>query len=132
MRHKVKLAWSLRGSFAGALLACAVLALGTGCVPATPVRPPYGVIFTNYQAPLQTDMGREGATLAPANLRHGVSETHRLGLPLQYAAYSVAWGDAAIRAAAANGGITKVYFADYETFMLLGVYTDFRVHVYGE
>src|ERR1035441_2201218 len=44
----------------------------------------------------------------------------------------VATGDSSIKAAAANGGITKISHVDYHTTSILGVYAKTTVTVYGE
>jgi hypothetical protein len=45
----------------------------------------------------------------------------------------VAWGDASYEAAARNGNITVLKHADQEIFqVLLGVYSRWRVVVYGD
>jgi hypothetical protein len=44
----------------------------------------------------------------------------------------VATGDSSIKAAAANGGITKISHVDYHTTAVLGVYAKTTVTVYGE
>ena len=44
----------------------------------------------------------------------------------------VATGDASIKTAAANGGITKIAHVDYHTTSVLGVYAKTTVTVYGE
>ena len=41
-------------------------------------------------------------------------------------------GDASVEAAAANGGITKIRYADYEILNVLGIYREFEVRVSGD
>lgn len=130
------------------LIAGAVLLL-CGCFPKTPVRPPSGVIYSSYKAPLQVNFMEKqsaqtptdasapsgtGATaaFAPTNVggKVGISETKYLYIP--FVGLSFGWEDAAIKKAAENGGLKKVYFADYETFWVLGIYCNFKVYAYGE
>jgi hypothetical protein len=44
----------------------------------------------------------------------------------------VAIGDASIRTAMKNGDITKVHHIDHETLCVLGIYSQYKVVVYGE
>ncbi len=44
----------------------------------------------------------------------------------------VAAGDASIKAACANGGITKIHHVDYHVTSVLGVWCKTTVTVYGE
>jgi hypothetical protein len=44
----------------------------------------------------------------------------------------VATGDSSIKAAAANGGITKISHVDYHVTAVLGLYVETTVTVYGE
>ena len=43
-----------------------------------------------------------------------------------------ATGDSSIKAAAANGGITKISHVDYHTTSVLGLWAKTTVMVYGE
>jgi hypothetical protein len=40
--------------------------------------------------------------------------------------------DASIEAAARQGGLDEVAYADYEMMNVLGVYSEFTVHAYGK
>lgn len=44
----------------------------------------------------------------------------------------VAWGDASIKAAMDQGGITKVHHVDVKCMSVLGIYTKTETIVYGE
>lgn len=44
----------------------------------------------------------------------------------------VAFDDASIQKAAKNGGLSKIYYADYEAKSVLGVFGMFTTKVYGE
>lgn len=91
----------------------------TGCLGA-PVVPPYGIVYTNYKAPLDVDY--DPTTIGG---KDGYSQTESvLGL--------VAWGDASGAAAAEDAGIKTIHHADYEYFNVLGVYQRYRTVVYGE
>lgn len=103
-------------ALAGALAITAGL---SGCLVA-PVMPPPGLIFTEYKAPLDYDQ-----QASQVGTREGRSETISiLGL--------VALGDASIREAARDGGITTIHGADYEYFNVIGVYQRYNTIVYGD
>lgn len=103
-----------------------VVALCAGCAAwKAPVVPPAGGIYTHYSAPLTLN-----DTPAPVCQKHGQSATSYFAL--FYPFYSGAWGDAALQAAAKDGGITKIHYADYEVLSVLGVYAEFTVRAYGE
>jgi hypothetical protein len=44
----------------------------------------------------------------------------------------VTWGDSSIDTARKNGQIKKIYYVDYDTFGILGVYAKVTTKVYGE
>ena len=44
----------------------------------------------------------------------------------------VATGDSSIKTAAANGGITKIKYVDYEVENILGIYGKYTTVVYGD
>lgn len=98
---------------------CFAVVLMSGCMVA-PVVPPAGGIYNDWKAPLNYE--QQGNQFG---LKTGTASTGSiLGL--------VAWGDGSIRAAAANGGITKVNNADYEYFNVIGIYQRYTTIVYGE
>ncbi len=102
------------------------LALGGGCAfPRAPVVPPIGWLYTNYKAPLMTDYN--GTELGP---KKGAAKTQYLLIPSLW--MDIAWGDAAIKRAVEDGGITNVKAADYEFMQILGMYAEFTVHAYGD
>lgn len=111
------------------LLAFGCLALlglsGCGTYFVAPVRPPAGGIFTRYQAPLSTDFDRTAVCE-----RKGSAKTRYVMDPF-LTGMSFAWEDAMIEEAAANGNIQTVEYADYEYFNILGIYSEFTVHAYG-
>jgi hypothetical protein len=106
-------------SILSVFMACGVLALLQGCLTA-PVIPPLGKAYSDVKAPLSINYN-------PTNVgrKFGKSESISiLGL--------VATGDASTQAAAANGGISKIDFADYAYYNVLGVYQRYVTIVYGE
>lgn len=97
-----------------AVLGALALAAG-GCV--TYSGPFQGALFTNVKTPV-------GAGDSVGDTRMGkASVTGILG---------VALGDASIKTAASNGGISKIHHVDSETFSILGVYVKTTTVVYGE
>lgn len=97
----------------------ATLSLALGCAVTAPVVPPPALI-QNYQAPLDLDHQETSR-----GEKRGVSAVQNvLGI--------VSWGDASIRAAAEQGGITTIESADYEFFGVLGVYSRYTTVVYGD
>jgi hypothetical protein len=44
----------------------------------------------------------------------------------------VDWGDGAIGKIANEHGIKTVHYADLETLIILGIFTQYTVHIYGE
>ena len=111
-------------------LAALLFISSTGCGNAflwrTPVKPPVGVLFTQYSAPMTTEPGG-----VPATGKVGTASTFYVRDPL-ITGFDVAWEDASIEAAAEEGGISQVYYADYEVLQVLGVFGEFRTRVYGE
>jgi hypothetical protein len=110
------------------LLASTVLALGlAGCAAyQAPVRPPQGLLFTTITAPLSTNFKS-----TPVCTKRGVAETTYLRDPL-FTGLSFAWGEAGVKEAAMNGGLTAVEYADYEYMLAFGIFGKFRVIAYGQ
>ena len=51
---------------------------------------------------------------------------------LRYNSYlRVIWDENSIGSLAKEAGFREIYYADLETFSVLGVWTQYRVHVYG-
>ena len=101
------------------LLVLAVVCVGVvGCY-STPIMPPTGWVYSEFKAPLdpnleKTTLGKPGVALT----------TSILGM--------VALGDCSIEAAAKNGNLKTINYADYEYYNILGIYQKFTVKVYGE
>jgi hypothetical protein len=80
-----------------------------------------GCAYVNVKSPLDVDLNQ--TTLGE---KVGVAEAFSI-------LWLVAWGDASYAAAAANGGITTLRHADQEVLhVLFGLYTRWRVVVYGD
>ena len=104
------------------LIGCAFVGalalLLTGCVaPMGPAGGAVGAIYTDVSGPL----------LATSN-----SGASKVGQATSKGVICVATGDCSIKAACANGGITKISHVDYHVTSVLGLYVETTVTVYGE
>ena len=108
----------MRKCIALVLVAMFGVTLFAGC-GAYSVSPVTGFLFTDVQAPAGVT---DNASRSP---KVGTSYCNSiLGL--------IAVGDASIKAAMADGGITKIHYVDYHSVNYLGIYAKFVVTVYGE
>lgn len=106
------------------LLMLLPLLLTTGCATwRAPVVPPGGLLFTQYRAPLTPQVSG-----VPVSEKMGEHSTYYFA----YFLNSFAWDDASIEAAAEEGGLSKVYYADYELLNVMGIYARLTVRAYGE
>jgi hypothetical protein len=86
----------------------------------TPVIPPFGLIYSDYKAPMSHEVNG-----AKVGSKTGIAESKSiLGL--------IAWGDCSINTAAKNGNIQTINHADYAYMNVLCVYQSFKTTVYGE
>jgi hypothetical protein len=98
-------------------LAAVAVAL-TGCVgPMGQVGGTWGGLYTDVS-------GAGGVTSNPAGSKMGQASSSGIVF--------VATGDSSIKAAAANGGITKISHVDYHVTNVLGLYNKTTVTVYGD
>jgi hypothetical protein len=107
------------------------MALGlAGCMdlPVTPIQPPSGEIYENIMAPLTYNLNRTPVTTSKV----GTATSTFLLVPFTYGMLSFGWNPCGVNAAAHNGGITKVAYADYRFLNILGVYQEFTVIAHGE
>lgn len=94
--------------------------LASACGYLAPVVPPGGLLFSNIQAPIDTDME---STVVKKKM--GASQSVAvLGL--------FAFGDASIAKAAEEGGLTTVHHVDYEYMNILFFYQSFKTKAYGD
>lgn len=99
----------------GLVVVClAGLVVLSGC--ATPF--PCGQIYTEIKSPVAAGDGGSYSKVGTSKA------TSILGL--------VATGDASIKTAMANGGISKVKFVDYESKNILGLFGEYTTTVYGD
>lgn len=102
----------------GCASAAALAVLITGCVgPMGTAGGAYGYVYTDVSGPV----------LATSN-----SGASKVGSATSKGIICVATGDSSIKAAAANGGITKISHVDYHVTSVLGLYVETTVTVYGE
>ncbi len=98
--------------------AVALAGLAVGCVgPMGPVGGVGAGIYTDVSGPIGATSNAEGS---------------KMGQATSTGIICVATGDSSIKAAAANGGITKISHVDYHTTSVLGVWAKTTVTVYGE
>ena len=80
-----------------------------------------GCAYVNIKTPFDTDLDK-----SELGSKKGTAEAYSL-------LWLVSWGDASYATAAKNGGITVMKHADQEMQqVLLGLYTRWRVVVYGD
>jgi hypothetical protein len=97
------------------LLAGSIALICSGCATYIPA----GSIYTGAQGAIGAGSGDVSYS------KVGKSQaTSVLGL--------VATGDSSIKTAAANGGITKIKYVDYEVENILGIYGKYTTIVYGD
>lgn len=116
--------------WASAVGALAVAVGLSACVaPKAPVVPPTAFIYTQIEAPLQTDV----ANTSMRGERIGESTARYLYIPFTNGIAAFAWGDASIEKSAKNAGLETVQYSDYKFLSVLGVYaqTTFRAHGSG-
>ena len=96
----------------------ALAVLLTGCVgPMPPLVGAMGGLYSNVSGPV----------LATSN-----SGASKVGEASSTGFICVAMGDSSIKAACANGGITKISHVDYHVTSILNLYVKTTVTVYGE
>ncbi|MHC4514686.1 MAG: TRL-like family protein [Planctomycetota bacterium] len=108
------------------LSSCSTLPMTRGAFPGVPVAPPAGWLYSAYKAPLMTNMEETSASAT----KTGKATT--MFIRIIYAGLDFAFDDASLEAAARNGGITKIHYADYEVTTVLGLFGKFTTIVHGE
>lgn len=102
-------------------------AIQASYIPASPVLPPWGILYTDYKAPLTINFDKTPvASGAPRTY-----EVKRIGIPF-YQYLSVAWGDTNVGDLGLASGFGKVHYIDQEYLNILTVYQVHRFNVYGE
>lgn len=95
--------------------AAVAIVLSSCAAVATPLA---GAIYTDVKAPFAVTSNANSTKAGSAEA------TGILGL--------FATGDASIEAASTNGNISKIHHVDYHSTSILGIYSTFKVTVYGE
>jgi hypothetical protein len=90
----------------------------TGCGHIVPT----GGIYTHITTPLDIDLSQtpRAETVKTGDIKH-----------IQYYG-DISWDSNAIGEIAKQSGLETVYFADLETFSILGIWNQYKVHVYGK
>jgi len=84
----------------------------------------YGAVYTHITRPLTTNFHRTPV----GDGFHAKGDVKEL----RYNAYlRVLWDENSIGSIAKDAGLSELYYADLETFSILGIWTQYRVHVYG-
>lgn len=123
---------SARLSFLSAVAAMAAMATGCALNYQSPVKPPLGGLFTSVSAPLEIDLEATSATKIAdgTRLKEGKSQMSFIQVPFLYVNFT--WGEGALQEATDDGNITKVHYADYHFFNVLGIYSSYQVVARGE
>ena len=108
----------------------ALVVLFAGCaLSGAPVSPPGGLLFSHYKAPLTVDFDK---TKVCDKVGHASTFYLKIPYVSSFVDLSFAWNRCDIDAAAKQGGLGTVHYADYEVFTVLDVFGRFTVHAYGE
>ena len=81
-----------------------------------------GILYTHVITPLDTNMSQ-----TPSGVAQGEGEVKELALYV-----SVLWDSNTIGDIAKEHGIETVYYADIEVLRILGIWSEYTVHVYGK
>ncbi len=97
-----------------------------GCIAFSGCRSisPPGIVYTHKTLPLDVNLSRTpaGTFGSEKDVKH---------IQLRYVNVKISWDSNAIGDIAAKNGLDIVYYADIETFSILGVWNQYTVHVYG-
>ncbi len=109
----------MRARFTGALLAAPLLA---GCIT--------GKLYRHTSEPLDTNFDHT-PVFSGANETGSASVDH-VHVPLSSIDVDILWSSNAIGDVMKRSGLAEVYYADLETFSILGVWNQYTVHAYGK
>jgi hypothetical protein len=99
------------------------------------------VIYSHVRGPMFFRAPPSGGLRVDGDLKVGRATARQINVPLERALsiptgpvdpFTAGWGSLALREAMEDGGIEEVYFADYELFSVLGIYTRVTAVVYGK
>jgi len=108
-------------------LAAVALAASSCAAVHAPVVPPLGWGYTHYSAPVDTNF-----SATPVGSKVGKAKTYYVYIPTQNYSIEIAFGDAAVKRAADDAGITTIHYVDYEYLRILGIYQQVTVQVSGD
>lgn len=111
----------MRKAAVAAVSVLVLVSMLSGCMIAAPVIPPQGWVYNDTKSPISTNFKD-----TPVGTKMGTASASSLLWGL------IGFGDCSIHAAARQGGLSRIYHADYEHFNILGIYTKTTVFVYGE
>ena len=97
------------------LITISAFILLVGCTP-------YGILFTHTKKPLDTNMSQ-----TPIIDNSGQNDIKHIRFYVD-----VMWDSNAVGDIAKKYGIKEIYYADIETFSVLGIWNQYTVHVYGK
>jgi hypothetical protein len=109
------------------VLICLVCLSGCAVLYKAPVKPPMGLLYANYKAPLTVDF--DGNPTGGNLIKASESKTHYIFIPFIY--IGLAFGDAEIAGIAKEAGIETISYVDHEFYNILGIYARFTIHIYG-
>lgn len=101
---------------------------GCGLQYTTRVRPPQGLLFCQFKAPLTIDMDN---TQAGAQMTRVSQSSTYYFRDFIFTGMDFSWGEVDFDTLAKMGGLKEIYFADYELLNVLGIYAQFTIHLYG-
>ena len=86
-----------------------------------------GIVYTHIKIPLSADLVN-----SPVVVVHSDGKIVQVKEPLSGLGLYAEWDSNAIADLAQRHGLKTVYFADMESFSILGIWTHQKVHVYGK
>lgn len=87
-----------------------------------------GCLYVHTVQPLTPDMHR-----TPLSKVEKTGTMSVITVPPVFGGYPLAaWGNDAIGKVAKQEGMTEVYFADMELMIILGIWNEYTIHVYGK
>jgi hypothetical protein len=98
-------------------------------------------IYSHVRGPMFFRAPPSGGLRVDGELKVGRATARQINVPLERALgiptgpidpFTAGWGSLAMQRAMENGTLKEVYFADYELFSILGVYTRVTAVVYGK
>ena len=117
-----RIAWMLAATLALWMTGCGLGAMAYRA----PVEPPKGAIVTVYKAPLTIDLKETRVCR-----KMGYASSYYIR-DIFITGLGFAWGEADLNAAAQQGNLKRVEYADYELVQVLSIFGKFTVVAWGE